>query len=132
MEKLIELLNEYDWYSIEYSWEWFIQNGKTISMVRKFEDCPWFTYYENWDSNLISKQFWFIKWLVENDKIDLDMIPNVFTSSAQDRDEVYYCMMDIKDFSILNEQYWKPTIECLLMILSIQDNPIEFLVKILK
>lgn len=74
----------------------------------------------------------FVKFLVDNDKIDLDMIPNVFTSSAQDRDEVYYCMRDIKDFSILNEQYWKPTIECLFMLLSIQDNPIEFLISVLK
>jgi len=51
----------------------------------------------------ISKQFWFIKWLVENDKIDRDVSIN-----------------------------WEWHYESLLMKLAIQDNPLDFLVKILK
>lgn len=57
------------------------------------------------ETRIISKKFWFIKWLVENEKIDLDGYP------------------DIDFFNDVNS---------LLMYLAIQDEPIEFLVSILK
>lgn len=65
---------------------------------------------------LISKSFWFIKWLVDNDKIYIskswiDDLPAMF---AYDYESVE-CKSDR-----------------LVMMLSIQDNPIEYLVNILK
>ncbi len=61
---------------------------------------------------VISKEFWFIQWLVQNDKIDFDKIYSkiriyIFGKGVSDTDYV-------------------------IMILSIQDNPIEFLVSILR
>ena len=107
MEKLIELLNDY--------------NTDTRNLARVEE-------------LIISKKFWFIQWLVENEKIDLDK-----------------SWLDIKDYLSYNKRYDKWIVmaenydndtfvvrefyspyEQLLMLLSIQDNPIEFLISILK
>lgn len=106
--KLIELLNEYndnkEWVRI-----WFI---KTINI-------DWVsTPYElgksdllRWEDKIISKKYWFIKWLVENEKI-----------------KDYYEWND--DIDYVREKYW--FYEALLMLLSIQDEPIKFLISLLK
>ena len=96
MEKLIELLNEYN----------KIYNYAPVEYYDDWED--WFetdyvAYYKT--CIIISKSFWFIKWLVENDKIDLEKFPQI---------------MEYSD------------LESLLMYLSIQDKPIEYLLSILK
>ena len=104
MEKLIELLNEYWEYDlVEHNWE-----------ICKWDtDDEWeINIYTDYTNNIISKKFWFIKWLVENDKIIFDKLENV----NKYNDILYLWIV-----------YY-----CLLMILSIQDNPIEFLVSILK
>lgn len=53
----------------------------------------------------------FIEWLVENEKIDKDKV---------------------KLLSVFQETWYYNLYESLLMILSIQDNPIEFLCSVLK
>ena len=97
MEKLIELLNEYSkniWYFNE-------------------EDLQWQT--KAW---ILSKEFWWVKWLVENDKIDTDIVyEKWFLAKTYDKDEVW--------------EYFEPYEE-ILMLLSIQDEPINFLISILK
>ena len=101
LTKLIELLNEYEtprsWvvYKSYDDYDWFFY----------WVDCDWETEIVWSDSLICSKKFWFIKWLVENEKIDLDGYP------------------DIDFFNDVNS---------LLMYLAIQDEPIEFLVSILK
>lgn len=112
MEKLIELLNEYE-----------AERHKTnvIPQIRKGEDR--LSYLEmNWSYSellCISKRYGFIKWLVENDKIDRDKNVLAFKFSS-----VY--TYDGEDY----EDYLK---ECkLLMLLAIQDEPIRFLCEILK
>lgn len=60
-----------------------------------------------WAEKIICKEFWFIKYLVENDKINLD---------------------EIERYSV----FWYTYYQNLLMLLSISDNPIEFLISILK
>jgi hypothetical protein len=110
MEKLLNLLQEFYWEN------------------RKFSNENWLLTMANWVENLsgayaqtyiISKQGWFIKWLVENDKIDFE---------NRDLKDIYmehferYPYRPYTDFSL----------EWLIMLLSIQDNPIEFLVSILK
>ena len=100
MEKLIELLKEY------------IENYGNDVKVREEENYILDTWIEfvYWNrvylyETIISKKFWFIKWLVENEKIDLD------------------------EFSIIDgfDDY-----ESLLMRLAIDDEPLEFLASILK
>ena len=73
------------------------------------------------DELVISKKFWFIKWLVENDKIDINEEWNDYEKTN------LYCN---SDFFQLQKHY--SYYESLLMLLAIQDEPIEFLVSILK
>ena len=103
MEKLLNLLQEFYWEN------------------RKFSNDDWLLTMTNWVENLsgayaqtyiISLKGGFIKWLVENDKIDTEK--------------------EIKNSELnwLHEHYFRE--DCLLMILAIQDEPIRFLCEILK
>lgn len=70
---------------------------------------------------VICKDFGFIKWLVDNDKID-------YKKDWKNSNDTWYVYVkaDTKksDLEIKSDT--------LLMVLSIEDNPIEFLVSILK
>ena len=105
IEKLIELLNEY--------------TNKQALYIRMSEPYKWvyLQYDETFTVNIISKKFWFIKWLVENDKIDQT---NKFCVSVNVE---WKGMGYTKAF----EGY-----ESLLMLLAIQDEPTRFLCEILK
>jgi hypothetical protein len=116
MDKLKELLNEFESY-ITKDWE--------------HRDNPWYCIMcwrsavftkEIWIQKIISKEYEFIKWLVENDKIDLDMVKEKLWIPCFTRYSEWkiICVHDVEDY------------EQLLMLLSIQDNPIEFLISILK
>ena len=101
MNKLIELLNEYDWTPTEWKHIW---------------DKIYFDWL-GWNSELheliiISKYYGFIKWLVENDEIDFKKLEKLHK---------------FNDILYLRTAYYG-----LLMLLSIQDNPIEFLCSVLK
>jgi hypothetical protein len=101
MEKLIELLNEYQ-----------EEKGSEIRFKR-IDNSDFFVCWDDvWlgYETILSKKFWFIKWLVDNDKIDKE---KVWKNESP----------DIFDYSFY---------EVVLMLLSIQDNPIEFLISILK
>ena len=117
MDKLIELFRDYVenyWddtkdptkdYVVIYDWQWFYVGARFYS-----------------DEKVLSKNFLFIEWLVENDKIDFTNIPNKIKEiwiPITIQGEIRY-WFDSSDY------YW------LLMLLSIQDNPIEFLCEILK
>ena len=100
MEKLIELLNEYEPY---------------IASDGEHRDNFWYFIYKWWSAifpkeiwmlKIISKEYWFIKWLVENEKIDLDGYPDI--------------------------DFFNGDVNNLLMYLAIQDEPINFLISILK
>ena len=105
MEKLIELAIKYDREKEWASFDWSITNWE-------FENHIYQKY-------LISKEYWFIKWLVENEKIDRDeiIINSDFMPIAFDRKWEKYEWSEEKQ---------------LLMLLSIQDEPIRFLCEILK
>ena len=87
MEKLVELLNNFIDRNYKNYWH---RNGSNI---------------HTWRTIVISKEFRFIKDLVENDHVDLDWFPQI-------------------------EEY--SDYESLLMMLSIQDDPIKYLISILK
>ena len=110
MEKLIELLNEYE---VEKKpsrlqrnyYLWFVHNfWKWIMYIdEEWEDVDDYrTDYE-----IISKEYGFIKWLVDNDNIDLTKL---------------YHDMRLE----FGNYYW------LLMQLSISDTPINDLISYLK
>ena len=109
MEKLIELLNEYC-KEKEFNTEWY--EWKFWPKVKPYEHLT--QWVVNWI--IIWNHYWFIKRLVENDKIDIfkswiDELPAMFGFDYE-------------------------SVECksdrLVMMLSIQNEPITFLVSILK
>ena len=106
MEKLIELFKEYvDKYSNDVKvldeWEYVV-----------IDDGQSFLYWTREYSylTLISKKYWFIKWLVENDKIDISKTPWHYI--------YHYTNEDIEKEALMH--------------LAIQDEPIRFLCSILK
>jgi hypothetical protein len=108
MMKLIELLNEFE---TPQSWVVF----------KSYDDYDGTFYWVDidgeteiaWsDSYICGKRFQWVKWLVENDKIDKENVYNNSDYPMVKRDEFLY--------------------EWLLMLLAIQDEPIRFLCEILK
>ena len=101
IKKLIDLLNE--------SEDWFV--SKFVS----YDDINWVFRLNSWQSFhytlILSKEYCFIKRLVENNKID-------FTKLEDNSD--WYSI-----------ELWDDCCE-VLALLSIQDNPVEFLISILK
>lgn len=100
MEKLIELLNEFS----SEDFNWCERDGKIYDRQEMYDEADMFI--EMW-VYIISKQFWFIKWLVENDKINLD---------------------EVERYSV----FWYTYYQNLLMLLSISNSPIEDLILYLK
>ena len=102
--KLIELLNEY---GNEICNHW---GDYQTDMDFTDRDTYWY----------LSKKFWWIWWLVENDKIDLWKIKKLYRKSNEHSIHTYPIMYDYSDY------------ESLLMLLAIQDEPIRFLCEIIK
>ena len=104
IETLIELLNEYE---------------KTLEPNLQIE------WTEVWIKStpgiVISKKFWFIKRLVENDKIDREKFWNSETKSSK-----------YSDFELSYDTPREDYTNTLLMELAIQDEPIQFLIEILR
>lgn len=118
MEKLISLLNEYKedalYVFVEYNKElhWFdmLDDGKNTFL---------------WEETILWKRYGFIKWLVDNDKIDIKELVKWEIKSWWEFEEY-------PEITEISEEHWnKYYSELCLMLLSIQDNPIEFLLSIL-
>ena len=114
IEDLVWYLNRYH----SFPWFQYCYDGidKRIYIQKNY---PWFETQEEWVENerIISKRFWFIKWLVENDKIDIHNIPPIsITKGEEERAYNVPVMLD----------------DSLLMLLSISDTPIDFLCGIIK
>lgn len=111
--KLIELLNEYK------KIKWYDWNAKIIRYdTGSFIGGYYWLEYEI----VIGKRYWFIKWLVDNDKIDFDIIPNKIKKIWMP----ILIQWEIQYWFDSSDLYW------LLMVLSIQDEPISFLCSVLK
>ena len=127
MEKLIELLNEYEiekekseWVNVdayvEFKWDY---NNNWLVRYDETDHWEWDNLY--WDTAvayLISKKFGMVKWLVENDKIRNDIyrpIP-VGIKATYEGGVVYYDKLEDR----------------IIMLLAIKDEPINFLISILK
>ena len=134
MEKLIELLNEFE---IEREEKIDLFNDKEKPLWEWYKDCTGDLSFEptdseilNWeafswdtaDSVIISKSYGFIWWLVENEKIDLEAQAMQYAKS-----DLSKFFAEWKDKDWMSDDY-----AMLLMLLSIQDEPINFLISILK
>lgn len=102
MEKLINLAIKYDREKEWTSFDWNITNWD-------FENHIYQKY-------LISKEYWFVKWLIDNYYIELPM----WLWVVKNYDKESWLFNYFSDY------------ESLLMLLSIQENPIEFLIKLIQ
>ena len=103
MEKLIELLNEFD-------------SPKLWKETDKWIDNIWKIYEFHSELQIISKKYWFIKRLVDNDKINRDKILKENWLFRK----YFYDLEYVKNY------------DRLVMWLSVEDNPTKFLISYLK
>lgn len=128
MQKLLELLNQFDDEEGKDLYEWEIE----------WEDIIWYNRFWGWyetidvsKSVIISKRYWFIERLSENNKINFHK--SVFTSDwSCDRDDIFYEMHYKSNLNIINEQYWVQEPDCIIMYLSVEENPVETLISMLR
>lgn len=125
MNKLLKLINEYEeeWIIFdevddeecfvdihpctlwtEYNWHLWFNNANKVQ-------------FDKWmfDRVAVSKEYGFIKWLVDNDKIDVESYCRITSVERKWEKDVY-----------------RDEVDSLLMLLAIQDEPIEFLIRLLK
>ena len=115
IEKLIELLNEYE-NQLDLKWCTRSEQPNFIWHIKAVSEYSDNILY-NADLAVTSKRYWFIKWLVENDKIDFGKVQEKIWLER----ELYERML-----------YWYKEDDFLIMILSIENEPIRFLCEILK
>jgi len=107
MEKLVTLLNERKGSKLYYTANW------SIRMVWEFPIS---------ELEIISKKFWFIQWLVDNNKINFSNIKRIIKDYEVEDNGV----LELEDLDFVTKE------ETLLMLLSISDTPIEDLILYLK
>lgn len=118
MEKLLELLNEYEkviW--TDRVWWWAIDDG-AFFCTRKSKKGNLIVQHSSEDEailRIISKKFWFIERLIANDKLDKEWLFNIIRES---------CIFD--DMNICSES------DYIIMYLAIGYNPIYFLTSMVK
>ena len=112
MQKLIELLNEY-WRQKE--WVYWIDYQADMDFTNREKTL------------FCSKYRWWIEWLVENEKIDIKALV------VKGEMRSWWDFDNKKWNEESGEEIWnKYYSELCLMILAIQDEPINFLISILK
>ena len=110
MEKLIKLLNEY---KIELHWvDRTYKDGFDLAYEQEYMRDFRVAY-------LISKSFWFIKRLVDNNKIDFEKNKLQVLKDIDVRGEVMY------DYTLFDKA------DGVIMLLAISENPIDSLCKML-
>lgn len=118
MEKLLKLLNEFE--KEKKSW-YTRKNIDSYDNCVYWVDSDWETEITMY-SDLYSKYYGFIKWLIDKDRINRNDIDRAELHNTHRLFEYDYWVEDI------NKQYYEKT----LMLLAIQDNPIEFLISVLE
>ena len=113
MEKLVELLNEFEIEKPARDYTRRIEKQNKIRMC--WTEYTW-AYVDDEEAEriIISKKYKFIEWLVNEDKID---------------NSKFYDKNILKWFMTLTN---KEKADSIIMNLSIQDKPIEFLISVLK
>ena len=114
--KFMDLLNE-------YLAKYYAEHGnKNLYM-----ELEWWSIFNVHETIIISDKFWFIKHLVGWKNIDREKLQNILYATGYDF-PIWksYDQMGSEDI----ENYTR--YESLIMLLSIQNNPIEFLTNIIK
>ena len=111
MEKLIELLNEFEKSTSKVMYIW--KNEWTLHYYDNYKDE---NIFDNVRLKIISKEYWFIQWLCDSRKIDRDKFDEYF--------EKWKC----ENIWITWVEDW----ELIQMLLSISDTPIQDLISFLK
>ena len=122
IEKLIELLNEFETPQSRVVFKSYDDYDGTFYWV----DIDGETEIAWSDSYICGKRFWWIKWLVENDKINIVKVYENLTNY-----EIEIRIRAVKELLENNEEDTIAYLK-LLMLLAIQDEPIRFLCEILK
>ena len=120
MEKLIELLNEYEDYKEKETEirNYTRRNVKCdgIERIECLREVDGELFWEDESTAIIiCKGYMFIQWLVDNDKIDIESYCRITSIERKWEKDVY-----------------RDEVDSLLMLLAIQDEPIRFLCEILK
>ena len=116
MEKIIQLANEYNkikenWFVVD-DWGWeYLEYDEEKEPMLTYKSSGTTASGEDAEAIMISKSYWFIKWLVENDKIDFDEVADWMESWGSDNS------CDVPN---------------VLMNLAIKDDPIKYLISIIK
>lgn len=112
--KLLELLNEWSKTTIKWKCNWVeVYDENWLYFLNLFDRDMTMEVEE-----IISKKIGFIKYLVDNDKIDIEKVIDTAKSSVID---TYYYEEGIDDIYIP-----------LLMVLAVEDEPIEYLLSVIK
>ena len=109
MDKLLQLLNEYQTQrESKFKFSGYDERSMSFLLVDSDEVL--------WEETIISKKFWFIERLVDQNKVEFDR--------ARDR----------SDFPLLYAGWWEfySDSEVIIATLSVEDDPISFLISILK
>ena len=108
MEKLLQLLNEYQTQrESKFKFSSYDERSQSFLLIDSNEVL--------WEETIISKKFWFIEWLVANDKLNKEWLFNIIRES---------CIFD--DMNICPES------DYIIMYLAIGYNPIYFLTSMVK
>jgi len=116
--KILDLFNEYN-LSPEMTW-WEMEQPRT--------EKDWNAMSRIYKAYIVSRDFWWIKWLVDNEKIDFNFVERIWSWDFiyDMTGNPYYNSCTCEDL----EEYGD--VDRVLMLLAIQDEPIEFLISILK
>lgn len=114
--RFMDLLNE-------YLAKYYAEHGNKNLYV----ELEWWSIFNVHETVVISDKFWFIKHLVDNGNIDREKLQNILVTTGYDF-PIWksYDQMGSEDI----ENYTR--YESLIMLLSIQNDPIEFLTNIIK
>ena len=114
--KFMDLLNE-------YLAKYYAEHGNKNLYI----ELEWWSIFNVHETIIISDKFWFIKHLVVGKNIDREKLQNILNTTGYDF-PIWksYDQMGSEDI----ENYTR--YESLIMLLSIQNNPIEFLTNIIK
>jgi hypothetical protein len=124
MEKIIELLNEAIRNWLDFQWNDILKIGYySETDIRAYYDNTARAYYNITYEDIISKRAGFIKRLVINDKIDFD-----------NRDLKDEFMLEFERYPVFqgNTYNWDFNENWMIMLLSIQEDPVSFLISVLK
>lgn len=113
MEKLLQLLNEY-WKGSSFQ---FTGYDRELSVFNTNLKAASITSIP--EETIISKKFWFIQWLVDTEQFDYWKVGEIENTYQWSLREKVYVVSDC-------------VYESMLMLLAIQDDPISFLISILK